>query len=267
MKLLSKKAWITITAAFALGAGILGATDLVKPQPNFEVGAAAVQTHRRVYVVLEGDWQGGVESDMYIHYWGGAVGTDWNNCPKMDKVVSDYSQGLFFYDVPIDTTTFMVKRYAGGVADWEKTVDIPISSLFLGTDFKAAAIPYGTTPRSAKFYDNLPSNSGQTAAVLAAINSCSTCYAGGCNAWPQLDDLFISCSTLDYNTTVYDRFGANTTIANKVAWLQTKYNIDQASPVLIFNEEKRYFAVSLTLGAIGLTLIGALYLTHRRKTV
>lgn len=60
------------------------------------------------------------------------------------------------------------------------------------------------------------------------IDSCSSSYAGGYNAWPQLNDLFISPSTLDGSTVVPDNFGDDTTIADKTAYLEAKYEYDQA---------------------------------------
>ena len=68
---------------------------------------------------------------MFIYYWGGASGTNWASCPEMTNVVSDYWQGLFYYDVPADVTSFLVKDSTGNVSKASnQSADIAISDYF-----------------------------------------------------------------------------------------------------------------------------------------
>ncbi|MGI6713749.1 MAG: hypothetical protein ACOX3K_01660 [Bacilli bacterium] len=265
MKFTKKKTWITLTAGFALAAGVLGAADLTKTNPNLEAGAATPQSDRRIYVVLEQYWG----NDMYIHYWGGGHGTDWNNCPKMIKVVSDYYAGLFYWDVPVGVTDFLVKTSAGNVGKTsDQSNDIAISNLQVGTNYKAAQVKPWVADhlkRDVTFPDTLPSNSGQAAAILGKIESCENSHASGYNAWPQLNDLFISPSSLDGNTSVYELNGNTTTITNKIAMLQREYAADQASPVLIFNDQQKNIPTILIVGVLGLVLLGAFIFSNRKR--
>ncbi len=193
--------------------------------------AATVQTDRRIYVYLEGAWDN--PGHMFIHYWGGASGTNWDSCPEMTNVVSDYWQGLFYYDVPADVTSFLVKDSTGNVSKASnQSADIAISDLFLDGDYKVAAVKAWADDGNNRVVvaaDNAPMSSLQAVAVLNNINSCSSSYASGYNSWPQLNDLFISSSTLDGSTVVTDNFGDATTIADKTAYLEAKYLADQAA--------------------------------------
>lgn len=150
----------------------------------------------------------------------------------MTNVVSDYWQGLFYYDVPADVTSFLVKDSTGNVYKASnQSANIAISDLFLDGDYKVAAVKAWVIDGNKRVVgaaDNAPMSSLQAAAVLNNIDSCSSSYAGGYNAWPQLNDLFISPSTLDGSTVVPDNFGDDTTIADKTAYLEAKYEYDQA---------------------------------------
>jgi hypothetical protein len=192
--------------------------------------AATVQTDRRIYVYLEGAWDNA--GHMYIYYWGGAEGTTWLSCPEMTNVVSDYWQGLFYYDIPMDVTGFLVKDLTGDVIKLSnQSADILVADLFVETDYKVATVKGWVADENKRVVgtaDNAPMSSLQAAAVLNNVNSCSSSYASGYNSWPQLNDLFISSSTLDGSTVVPDNFGGDTTIAEKTAFLQTKYEYDQA---------------------------------------
>lgn len=192
--------------------------------------AATIQNDRRVYAYLEGPWDN--TGHMFIYYWGGASGTNWASCPEMTNVVSDYWQGLFYYDVPADVTSFLVKDSTGNVSKASnQSADIAISDLFLDGDYKVAAVKAWAgdgNKRVVGAADNAPMSSLQAAAVLNNVNSCSSSYASGYNSWPQLNDLFISSSTLDGSTVVPDNFGGDTTIAEKTAYLEAKYLADQA---------------------------------------
>ncbi len=193
--------------------------------------AATVQQDRRIYVYLEGAWDNA--GHMYIHYWGGATGTTWESCPEMTNVVSDYWQGLFFYDVPVDVTDFLVKDSSGNVSkSSNQSANMSVANLLVEGDYKVATVKSWVSDGASRLTgvaDNAPMSSLQAVAVLNNINSCSSSYASGYNSWPQLDDLFISPSTLEGSTVVPDNFGDSTTIAEKTAYLEAKYLADQAA--------------------------------------
>ncbi|MDD3389666.1 MAG: hypothetical protein PHU10_05090 [Bacilli bacterium] len=267
MKKNVKKVWLVLTAVIAVGAGSLGAIDLSGFNgSDLGVGAVTTQTNSRIYVYLKGAWDN--PGHMFIHYWGGSKGTTWGSLPEMTNVVGNYWEGLFYYDVPLDHTTFMVCAYAGDTDDKNKSVDISISNLFLSGDYKVAAVSAfigDGVKRTVENADDAPGSSTQVASVLNHIDSCSSSYASGYNAWPQLNDLFISPSTLDGATVVEDNFGDSTTITNKIAWLQAKYNEDQALPVLFFNKQDSSAYSVTIIGFIGLSLISLLYLSSKKK--
>lgn len=193
--------------------------------------AATTQVDRRVYVLMKSSanpW-----SAMYIHYTGGAVPSSATNSPQMIEVVDTYEDGIFYYDIPSDMTTFIVKNTSGTPANLAgSSVDILVSDVFLVADFKVPYIDAFVAVGDARlvtFLGNLPVWDDEAAEILNVINSCSSSYAGGYNAYPQLDDLFIAPNTLNLSTIVTDTFGPSTTIGGKMTYLETRYNLDQGS--------------------------------------
>jgi len=256
-----------LLAVFALLAGVLGVA--ANQKETVVAKAATVQTHRRVYVYLGGAWDN--PGHMYIHYWnsGGDL-TTWGNKPEMVNVLSDYYQGLFFYDLPINAATFMVVAYSGDTAEKNKSADILVNDLEVSGNYKAIAVGAwvaDNTKRVVSIVENLPVNTWQAAAVLNNINSCSTSYASGYNAWPQLNDLFITPSTLDLNTVVTDNFGGDTTIGNKTTWLANQYNLDQAASPQRFSQfdNTKNIAALTTIGVMGLTALAGFYFLKTKK--
>jgi hypothetical protein len=227
---MTSKSISLLTLGLVCALGVLGSMRLANR--GFETNAATVQTERRLYVYLVGGWDG---TDMYIHYWGGegVTGTTWSNCPQMTRVVSDYWQGLYFYDVPVNTESFLVKNATGDVLKTSNQSDnMLIASLFVSSNYLALAVSAWVsdgTKRAVSTADTLGISSLQIVAVLNNINSCDSSYAEGYNAWPQLNDLFITPSTFDGSTVVPDNYGPDTTITGKCTYLQARYNLDQAS--------------------------------------
>lgn len=252
-------------ATLALLAGIFGFATLKQKEVKVSAG---VQTHRRVYAYLEGDWS---SEEMYIHYWGGTSGTDWYNSPKMVRVVDDYWKGLWYYDVPVDVTTFLVKNKSGDVSkSSDQSVDISIADLFLANDYKVAAVKAWVNDGSKRlvgFANDAPGNSGQVAAILAQIDSCSDSYANGYNAWPQLNDLFVAPSTLDGSTTVNDAFGGATTISNKVAMLQSQYTNNGGNSRSLTSEPTSNQAGIIAIGGLSVLTLGGYALLKKKKFI
>ena len=239
------------------------------PKQVSDVEAVTAQTNQRIYVYLEGAWDN--NGHMFIHYWGGPEGTTWDTCPEMMNVVSDYWQGLFYYDVPTDVTHFCVKDQSGEVSKTSnQSSDIAVADLFVELDYKVATVKAWVKDeanREAGVADNAPMSSLQAAAVLNHIDSCSTSYAGGHNAWPQLNDLFISPSTLDGSTVVTDNFGDDTTIAAKTAYLQARYNADQSSSAysIGYFDNKASLPLIIGIALVGITGIAGLYILKKKR--
>lgn len=210
--------------------GVLGSIRFASK--GFETNAVTVQTERRIYAYLQGDW---TDDRMFIYYFGGSgyTGPEWTACPEMTQVINDYWTGMFYYDIPVNATTFCVKKVSGNVSKLsDQSVDIQVSDLFVGSNYKAAAIGAWVDDLAKRTFtaaDTAGGNDGQIAAILNNINSCTSSYASGYNAWPQINDLFILPSTLNGATVVTDNFGPDTTITDKCNYLQTRYTIDQAS--------------------------------------
>jgi hypothetical protein len=254
-------------ATLALLTGVFGFATLKQKEVKVSAGVG-VQTHRRVYAYLEGDWS---SPDMYIHYFGGASGTDWNNSPKMVRVLSDYWHGLWYYDVPVDVTAFVVKNTSGSVNKLsDQSVDISIADLFLDNDYKVAAVKAWVNDgakRLVGFADNAPGNNGQVAEILAHIDSCSDSYASGYNAWPQLNDLFVAPSTLDGDTIVNDKFGEATTISNKVAMLQSQYTNNGGNNRGFASESISNKAGILAIGGLSVLALGGYALLKKKQFI
>ena len=157
-----------------------------------------------------------------------------------------------------------------------QTDDVLITDLNVGEDFFAVKIANaytdtggGVWKRDAQLVTSLGGVSSEEAAlVLNHIDSCSSSYAGGYNAWPpQLNDLFITPSTLDLNTVVTDNFGGDTTIGNKTTWLANQYNLDQAASPQRFSQfdNTKNIAALTTIGVMGLTALAGFYFLKTKK--
>ncbi len=266
--------WTKI-AALALGAVMalgIGAT-VSSVSPMSEAEAATTQTERRVYALLEQSWGDGTFK-VYVHHNSATSPVIWGTNPAMERALTDYYEGLYFYDVPIDATEIIFLAWTGETESSgkqsDRSVTVTISNLF-NSNYKAVRIGSwvaDANKRTITEHDTLPSNSGQAAGVLNHINSCSTSYAGGYNAWPQLNDLFITPSTLNGATVVSDNFGDETTIDAKTAYLEARYNADQASSaqnVLAPIDDKNRITITVLFSIIGLSLVGGLYFYSRKK--
>jgi hypothetical protein len=226
-----KKALLTTLTTMMVGGVVLSAnqnTSQFEPQ-------ATSDTNKRVYVYLEGAWDGG--DVMYIHYFGGSSSTTFDAAVQMTQVINNYYQGMFYYDVPSDTTAFIVKDRANGngFKFSNQSVDVSMSSIFLTgpINYKAVAISawLGSdgTKRSATFIDNLGASSSDIALILNKIDTCSASTANGFNAYPQIDDLFFTTNNPTGSTIVDDDFGDATTIINKKNRLSENYSRGSAT--------------------------------------
>jgi hypothetical protein len=194
----------------------------------------ASDSNKRIYAYLKGDWDGG--DNMYIYYWGGSSSNTFETAAQMTKVISNYWEGLYIYDVPNDTTNFLVRDRSGAYAgNKNQSVDISISSLFIsGTPDNFKALEVGAwvaddQKRTATFVDNLGLSTSDVVLLLNKINTCSTSTSFGFNAYPQINDLFFTTNTFTGSTTVDDDFGESTTIDHKKQRLLENYNRGSAT--------------------------------------
>jgi hypothetical protein len=231
MTSLFKKLTISSLSLIVLG-GIVFSVGSNEPS-EFEVSAS--DTNKRIYIYLKGTWDGG--DVMYIHYFGGSSSTTFDTAVQMTQVINNYWEGMFYYDVPSDTTGFLVKDRANGngFKYSNQSVDISMSSIFLTgpTNYKAVEISawLGSdgTKRSATFVENLGLNNSEVALLLKKIDTCSSSTSGGFNAYPQIDDLFFTTNTFDTSFSVDDDFGPTTTIGNKKQRLFENYDRGSAT--------------------------------------
>ncbi len=235
MTLLFKKI-TTAALSLAMVGGVILSVGTTVDNSNYQPNAQATQTNMRIYAYLKSAWDTvGGQIKMYITYENTVITPiPYDSAVEMTKVVSDYWEGLFYYDVPIgfDNDDQFRLRNSTGLwpgKDSNQSGYIYFKDLVQSGDYKGVSIGAwvaDNTPRVAVIENTIPVNSGQAAAVLAKIDSCDPSFANGYNAWPQLNDLFIIPSTLVGSTEVNDTvFGAleTTTISNKIAMLSAEY--------------------------------------------
>lgn len=194
MTLLFKKI-TTAALSLAMVGGVILSVGTHNDDDDQLAQAAQTNTHRRVYVYIKpSDW-----GSPYIHYWGTGVGTDYNDAKLMNRIIDYWDGGLHYYDVEYATTGFLIKNSASGDGT-RKTNDILMSSLFeSGGNYKVQEI-WGSAGGDIFAQDTLPATAWQVAQILRLIDTCEDNDAYGYNAWPQLEDLFITGNSLRYST-------------------------------------------------------------------
>lgn len=237
-----------------------------------EVKAATIQTQKRVYAYLDGAWDNA--AGMHIHYWGGSSGSDWNNKPAMTRVLSDYYVGLFYYDVPSNTTHVIFSAWSGDPGkNSNRTDDLPMSSLFPSGSYKAAKIS-GWQGDDNKYrevwYTDLAMSTGQFGAVLGHVDTCNSDYAFGFNSYPQIDELITSKSGIDRNAKVTNgpKESNAPTIGAKLDYMQALYIEDQGLGSGVKYEAKEANLNStMVISLLGVTTLAGYYFLTRKKKV
>jgi len=170
-------------------------------------------TSIRIYVVLKPtDW-----TTPQIWYWGnpGNAGA----ALDLTEILSSYNGGkLYYVDIAKDATNFLFRD-----GNWVKqTGNMDVSSVYPVTEADTKAVwvetnlsfGYGTLATGPKT---------DIAKIISYIDSNTVA------SWGQTKALLITPSWIDETTVVTDNFGLDTTIIDKITFLETKYNIDQAS--------------------------------------
>jgi hypothetical protein len=221
-----KKTLLATLTTFMVG-GVLISLNSRTDKSEFNLDATA--TDHRLYVVIKNAWFN--NTNMYIWH-DGTGGPAFDNAPEMTRILDDYYEDLYFYDVPVSATKFIVKRISGAINSsnfWQQTVDITIR-------YETPTVYYvkdntgDNTKSQYDYWNTAAMNSGQLAAVLSRIDTCSPSYSSGFNAWPQLNTLFVSPSTYTGSTIVNDQLNypsdpqrESTTITNKINRLTENY--------------------------------------------
>ena len=258
MKMINK-VLATVGLVVALGT----ATVVTTRKNEAPVTAATVPTERRVYAFLEGDWS---SPDMYIHYWGGTdtPDTDWNNSPKMTKTLDDYHVGLYYFDLPVDVTHALFKNTPGDTGlTSNQSDDLVVADLTSGgfSVVKVGAWVSDSAKRTITL-TTAPMSSAQFAwGVLAWLDSCSSSYAGGYNAYTQIMSVFYDVSVIDGNTTFDEHVGGKATgltIDTKLAMLQANYYEDHAgggnlNPLALPTTVDKGLIIFVGIGLLSLT--------------
>jgi LPXTG-motif cell wall-anchored protein len=251
-----------ICAGFAVG-------TIASTQKAAEPTLAATTDHARIYVYLGNNWTDWSSSDFYIHYWGGTTGSTWASCPKMTKVVSDYYQGLWYYDLPSDTTTVLFKTGTGDVSNANETEDLSISTYQVSQ--YVFFVKSDTSTNGKRWWDKATTagmNSGQLAAVLGTIHVCDVDTGYGYNAWPQLNSLFVTPSTgRDDSTSLTNWNSDTTTLGNTINRIQANYTAAHPSPAAVVktNDDSSYPLVLGGLAAIAVLAAGSYFFIRKKK--
>ncbi len=182
-----KKALLTTLTTIMVGGVVLSANQNTS---QFEADAIG-DNMRRIYVYPENalnkdSWDDYV---LNIHYWGGSSSSTYATAPAMILAVGDYYLGLLYYDIPADSTNFMIASFQGTANNWQKSVDVALNdgNKFFGfkliNDYEGGKVKV--------FQENITMSSGQFTGILSKINSCGSGYASGYNSYEYLIRTFV----------------------------------------------------------------------------
>jgi hypothetical protein len=107
----------------------------------------------------------------------------------MILAVDDYYFGLLYYDIPADSTNFMIASVQNTANNWQKTVDITLSNDNKFFGFKI--INQYISGKVNVFQENIGMTSDQFTGILAKVSSCGNGYASGYNSYEYLVRTFI----------------------------------------------------------------------------
>ena len=257
MKMMNK-VLATVGLVVALGT----ATVVTTRKNEAPVNAATVQTERRIYAVAEANWG----TTMYAHYWGdaSAPSTTFETAVPMTRTLSDYYNGLFFIDLPMDVTHVLFRQTTGAFTKQsDQSADLAIIDLF-NTGYKVAKVGGWVNDGTSRIVtvDTAPMSSDQFAwGVFAWIDSCSTSYASGYNSYMQVRDVFYKVSTIDGTTTFDEQVGGHATglsIDTKMAmllanFLEERENMGNLNPLALPTTVDKGLIIFVGIGLLSLT--------------
>jgi hypothetical protein len=159
---------------------------------QFQADAVAVGDNmRRIYVYPENELSKDSWNDdvLNIHYTGGSSSSTYATAPAMILAVGDYYLGLLYYDIPADSTTFMIQAEQNTNNLWQQSVNVTLNdgNKFLGfkliNDYEGGKVKI--------FQENIIMSSAQFTGILSKIDSCGAGYASGYNSYEYLIRTFV----------------------------------------------------------------------------
>lgn len=257
--------FIKLATVLVLGGGTLGSVVAVSASQDtkpLEVEAAGATNSVRVYCVVKGGWLKNDNAiDPFIH----TDKYDWNNSPRMNRILEDYHSGLYYYDIPSDASVIVFKGWNNSVGDDYKSFDVQLKDIYNPSTntYKAVYLEehgYGTRNFT---LGGLPMNSAQAAEFLTHkyIDTCSDSKASGYNAYDQLNALVFKTSTLDRGYVVDDGSEYAATIGAIIEALLNRSlsQTTNSNDVFLDDKELEYviigFIVLLSLTSFGMFVI------------
>ena len=239
-----KKGLLTVAGLSVLAAGlVVGAVNnnafRFANAEQTEVNFATAEVTRRFYFVIDGykaEWNTSGQ-ELHVHAWGGSLAAEqWS--AKATKMYGDYgtdNQGLWFADITAvgigSAVNAQVKRQGGNDA-WSYSKGLALPSL--GDKTNDVMYLLGTADESGNRNASLGTaggTSGQVASFLNFVSTCTTSYANGFNAYPQLKANFLDPSAGEitaYGGGTYvedkDDKDVHYTLNQKIAELEAQYN-------------------------------------------
>lgn len=182
-----KKALLTTLTTIMVGGVVLSANQNTS---QFEADAVG-DNMRRIYVYPEDalnkdSWNDDV---LNIHYTGGSSPSSYATAPAMILAVGDYYLGLLYYDIPADSTTFMIQAEQNASNSWQQSVNVTLDTGNKFFGFKLINEYIGGKVNV--FQENITMSSAQFTGILAKISSCGAGYASGYNSYEYLIRTFV----------------------------------------------------------------------------
>jgi hypothetical protein len=135
----------------------------------------------------------------------------WSSRVKMTIAVQDYFLGLLFADVAISSTKiqFFSNEISNNTFEQTEEIDLNEGNRFLG--FKILNDFSGTGGRVKVSQQKLSMSAAEFSGVLYHIDSCSSSFSGGYNAYEQLIKLFVIDGETSIATAIVRRNYSTTT--------------------------------------------------------
>jgi hypothetical protein len=167
-------------------------------EPSEFNAQATVETSRRIYVWVENEMNkdGWGDGGIYIHYWGGTASSTFASRPLMNTILGagDFFRGLFYYDIPSDSTTFIITAdQAATPPEWQQSDEVTLSATNRFKSFKLIN-SYGGGSHGGRpgfFETSISLGASQFVWVVSKIDSCSSDFASGFNHFKDLVRIYL----------------------------------------------------------------------------
>lgn len=252
-----------LTLAFLAGSFAFGLAQ--NKQPLVKTEATTVETKRvwmKNSITNEWDKDG---AGTAIHYWGGAEGTTWPGA----RTKWDENNGLVYFDLPVDVTTYMFVRVSGSdpISDWgAKTGNLTYTES-IGKYYNLTgpiAWDGATTPGTFVIFTPV------TTTVVANFAATLDTIAEICTE-PQARaaiDAYNNLSTFEQ-----DQFDAlpvgdpedGKTGLDRLNYLKTRFNITTTLNARSIPESEKTLSATLVIGSLGITSLLGYYFINKKR--